>query len=103
MDGSLSCALYLVSEPISVLCLAARDGTLWMYFGADGLFVLLGADDECGYQLRPLCSDPVGLHPIVRALPALGSPRLPAGVTSGSSLLLPFLIHPRSEFLGVYL
>lgn len=54
-------------------------------------------------QLRPLCSDSVGLHPIVRALPALGSPRLPAGVTSGSSLLLPFLIHPGSEFLDVYL
>lgn len=50
MDGSLSCALYLASEPISVLCLAAPDGTLWMYSGADGLFVLLGADDECGYQ-----------------------------------------------------
>lgn len=45
-------------------------------------------DIAISLQLCPLCSGPVGLHPIVTALPALGSPWLPAGATSGSSLLM---------------
>lgn len=46
--------LSILSQIMSVLCLVAPDGTLWMYSGADGLIALLGANDGHCYQCAAL-------------------------------------------------
>lgn len=108
MDGSLRWILsVLTSEAVSVLCLAAPDGSLWMYSGADGLIAMLGAND--GHCYKPVAL-PTVFQPWKTASHSESStcsrviiaPCHTPG-TSGSSLLLPFLIHLGSEFLDVYL